>query len=106
MLRQSVFRRLVRYEDVNDAYRVFDDPAMRSIVGGKTADRGAAPSSRMDRFETLWLAGDADPLALAGVPLSMDRPGLRPEVAEEDRVRHGRLRQPDPWRAGARHGVL
>jgi DDE family transposase len=39
MLRQSVFRRLAGYEDVNDAERLRHDPAMQ-----------------MGRFETRWLA--------------------------------------------------
>src|SRR4030081_522050 len=34
LLRQSVFGRLAGYEDVNDAERLRDDPAMRWIVGG------------------------------------------------------------------------
>src|SRR3984893_12128191 len=37
MLRQSVFGRLAGYEDVNDAERLRNDPAMRWIVGGKAA---------------------------------------------------------------------
>jgi hypothetical protein len=37
LLRQSVFGRLVGYEDVNDADRLRHDPAMRWIVGGKAA---------------------------------------------------------------------
>ena len=37
LLRQSVFSRLAGYEDVNDAERLRNDPAMRWIVGGKAA---------------------------------------------------------------------
>ena len=37
LLRQSVFGRLAGYEDVNDADRLRHDPAMRWIVGGKSA---------------------------------------------------------------------
>jgi hypothetical protein len=33
MLRQSVYGRLAGYEDVNDADRLRNDPAMRTIVG-------------------------------------------------------------------------
>ena len=34
---QSVFGRLARYEDVNDAGRLGHDPAIRWIVDGKVA---------------------------------------------------------------------
>src|SRR5246127_1394104 len=47
MLRQSVFLRLARYEDVNDAQRLRHDPAMRWIVGGKAASDAAASPSQM-----------------------------------------------------------
>jgi hypothetical protein len=33
LLRQSVFGRLAGYEDVNDAERLYRDPAMRWVVG-------------------------------------------------------------------------
>ena len=56
LLRQSVFGRLAGYEDVNDAERLRHDPAMRWIVGGKTAQGSAASPSQMGRFETKWLA--------------------------------------------------
>ena len=68
LLRQSVFGRLAGYEDVNDADRLSVDPAMRWVVGGKAAVRGAASSSQMGRFETQWLANDANRAALADVP--------------------------------------
>lgn len=55
MLRQSVFRRLAGYEDVNDAERLRHDPAMRWIVGGKASHGSAALASQMERFETRWL---------------------------------------------------
>lgn len=42
MLRQAVFGRLGGYEDVNDAERLRNDPAMRWIVGGKAASAWAA----------------------------------------------------------------
>jgi hypothetical protein len=47
LLRQSVFGRLAGYEDVNDAERLRDDPAMRWIVGGKAAQGRAASPSQM-----------------------------------------------------------
>ena len=58
ILRQSVFGRLARYEDVNDADRLGRDPAMRWIVGGKAIERDSASTSQMGRFETEWLASD------------------------------------------------
>jgi hypothetical protein len=65
MLRQSVFGRLAGYEDVNDADRLRRDPAMRWIVGGRTATKQAASTSQMGRFETEWLANDENLVALA-----------------------------------------
>ena len=66
MLRQSVFGRLAGYEDVNDADRLGRDPAMCWIVGGKAVERDAASTSQMGRFETEWLANDANLAALTG----------------------------------------
>jgi hypothetical protein len=58
--RQSVFGRLAGYEDVNDAERLARDPAMRALVGREGLDRAAASSSQMGRFETEWLATEAN----------------------------------------------
>src|ERR1700694_1098909 len=65
LFRQSVFGRLAEYEDVNDAERLRHDPAMRWIVGGKAAQRGAASPSQMGRFETQRLATPENLAALA-----------------------------------------
>lgn len=65
LLRQSVFGRLAGYEDVNDAERLRHDPAMRWIVGGKTAQGSAASPSQMGRFETKWLTASRNLSALA-----------------------------------------
>ena len=59
-----MFGRLAGYEDVNDAERLARDPAMRAIVGREGLDRAAASSSQMGRFETEWLATDANLEAL------------------------------------------
>src|SRR5215213_8651446 len=50
--RQSVFGRLAGYEDINDADRLADDPAMRWVVGGRAVTQKAASTSQMGRFET------------------------------------------------------
>jgi hypothetical protein len=64
LLRQAVYGRLAGYEDVNDAARLARDPAMRAIVGREGLGRPAASSSQMGRFETEWLASDANLAAL------------------------------------------
>lgn len=58
--RQSVFGRLARYEDVNDADRLGHDPAMRWIVCGRAVTKEAASTSQMGRFETEVLTGKAN----------------------------------------------
>jgi hypothetical protein len=60
LLRQAVYGRLASYEDVNDAERLACDPAMRAIVGREGLDRPAASTSQMGRFETEWLAAEAN----------------------------------------------
>ena len=65
LLRQAVYGRLAGYEDVNDAERLARDPAMRAIVGREGMDRPAASTSQMGRFETEWLASEANLAALA-----------------------------------------
>jgi hypothetical protein len=65
LLRQSVFGRLAGYEDVNDAERLAHDPAMRAVVDRGGLDRQAASTSQMGRFETEWLAGEANLAGLA-----------------------------------------
>ena len=64
LLRQAVYGRLAGYEDVNDAERLARDPAMRAIVGREGIDRPAASTSEMGRFETEWLATEANLAAL------------------------------------------
>src|SRR3954451_528714 len=67
LLRQAVYGRLAGYEDVNDAERLARDPAMRAIVGREGTDRAAASTSQMGRFETEWLATEANLAALASL---------------------------------------
>jgi hypothetical protein len=65
LLRQAIYGRLAGYEDVNDADRLARDPAMRAIVGREGLDWPAASTSQMGRFETEWLATEANLAALA-----------------------------------------
>jgi hypothetical protein len=51
LLRQSVFGRLVGYEDVNDADRLCCDPAMGWVVGDRAITGSAASASQMGRFQ-------------------------------------------------------
>ena len=68
LFRQSVFGRLAGYEDVNDAERLARDPTMRAIIGREGLERLAASSSQIGRFETEWLASDANLAALMDLP--------------------------------------
>jgi hypothetical protein len=68
LFRQSVFGRLAGYEDVNDAERLARDPAMRAIIGREGLERLAASSSQVGRFETEWLANEANLAALMDLP--------------------------------------
>jgi hypothetical protein len=56
LLRQSIYSRLAGYEDVNDAERLYRDPALRTVVGGRAKDQAAASTSEMARFETETLS--------------------------------------------------
>jgi Transposase DDE domain group 1 len=48
----SIYSRLAGYEDVNDAERLSQDPALRLIGSEKVQERGAALTSRIQSFET------------------------------------------------------
>jgi hypothetical protein len=52
LVRQSIYSRLAGYEDVNDAERLFQDPAFRLIGSQKVLERGVALTSRLQWFET------------------------------------------------------
>jgi hypothetical protein len=68
LLRQSVFGRLAGYEDVNDADRLYRDPAVRWVVGDRAIAGSAASASQMGRFETKWLSRHENLAALADLP--------------------------------------
>ena len=65
LLRQSVYSRLAGYEDTNDAERLAQDPAMRVVVGRRGAERQAASTNTMSRFETEVLTQDGNLEGLA-----------------------------------------
>ena len=67
-LRQSVFDRLARYEDVNNAERLCRDPAMRRVVSDWAITGSAASASQMGRFETKWLSRPGNLGVLAELP--------------------------------------
>ena len=98
-LRQSVYGRLAGYEDVNDAERLARDPVMRAIVGREGIDRPAASTSQMGRFETEWLACEANLAAPRTCP-APGSTGCMGGDRQTDHPRHGQLREPDPWPAG------
>lgn len=68
LLRQSVFGRLAGCENVNDAARLFRDPAMRWVVGDRAISGSAASASQMGRFETKRLSHPENLAALTNLP--------------------------------------
>jgi len=52
LVRQSIYRRLAGYEDINDAERLSHDPTFRLIGSEQIWERGAALTSRVHSFET------------------------------------------------------
>ena len=67
LVRQSVYRRLAGYEDINDAERLSQDPAFRLIGSARIWDRGAALTSRVHSFETELLTQDENLTGLAAI---------------------------------------
>jgi hypothetical protein len=67
LLRQSVYSRLAGYEDTNDADRLAQDPALRTIVGWRDGDRPAASTNTISRFETETLTTPENLEALTGL---------------------------------------
>ena len=58
LVRQSVYRRLAGYEDVNDAAPLAHDPTFRLISSETIWERGTALTSRVHSFETELLTHD------------------------------------------------
>lgn len=52
LLRQSVYSRLAGYEDVNDAEKLRNDPALRSVLSERSLEKGGAAEKTIGRFET------------------------------------------------------
>ena len=99
LLRQAVYGRLAGYEDVNDAERLARDPVMRAIVGREGMHRPATSTSQMGRFETEWLASEANLAALMDLSGAwIDRSWAA--AAGRHHPRLGQFREPDPWPAG------
>jgi hypothetical protein len=67
LVRQSIYRRLAGYEDVNDPERLSHDPIFRLIDSEPLSERGAALTSRVHSFETELLAQDKNLAVLAAI---------------------------------------
>jgi len=67
LIRQSIYRRLAGYEDINDAERLSQDPTFRLIGSEKIWERGAALTSRVHSFETELLTQDENLAGLAAI---------------------------------------
>jgi hypothetical protein len=52
LLRQSVYSRLAGYEDVNDAEKLRNDPALKSVLSERALEKGGAAEKTVGRFET------------------------------------------------------
>src|SRR3989441_6988416 len=67
LVRQSVYRRLAGYEDLNDAERLAADPTFRLIGSEQIWERGAALTSRVHSFETELLTQGENLTGLAAI---------------------------------------
>jgi len=67
LVRQSIYRRLAGYEDINDAERLSHDPTFRLIGSEKIRERGAALPSRVHSFETELLTQAENLTGLAAI---------------------------------------
>ncbi len=67
LVRQSVYRRLAGYEDVNDAEPLAHDPTFRLISSQRIWERRTALTSRVHSFETELLAQDKNLVGLVAL---------------------------------------
>jgi hypothetical protein len=82
-------RRLAGYEDLNDAERLRNDPAMRWIVGGKAAYGCAASPSQMGAFRDTLAHGRKEPFRARRSIWPVDRPRSRSSSAARRCARRG-----------------
>jgi hypothetical protein len=52
LLRQSVYSRLAGYADVNDAEKLRNDPALRTVLSERALEKGGSAEKTVGRFET------------------------------------------------------
>jgi hypothetical protein len=52
LLRQSVYSRLAGYEDVNDAEKLRNDPALRAVLSERALEKSGSSDGTLGRFET------------------------------------------------------
>ena len=71
LLRQSVYRRLAGYEDLNDAARLSADSTFRLIGSPKRWDRGAELTSTLHWFETELLTREENLVGLMALNRDM-----------------------------------
>jgi len=67
LVRQSIYRRLTGYGDINDAERLSRDPTFRLIGSEQIWERGAALTSRVHSFETELLTQGENLAGLAAI---------------------------------------
>ena len=98
LLRQSVFSRLVGYEDVNDADRLSVDPVMRQgrRGPGHRAGRGLDQRDQLVRDAVAHVANE--PRGSDGDARPVGRSGHQATSHEEAHPRYGQFGQRDPRR--------
>jgi len=65
LMRQSIYSRLVGYDDTNDAVRLSKNPAMRVVVTCSGSDHNATSASEIGRFEPETLTEERNLKGLA-----------------------------------------
>ena len=91
LLRQAVYSRLAGYEDTNDAERLAQDPAMRVIAGWRGAEKPAASTNSMSRFETEVLTRSENLEGLAQLNTRWVQQGMARTTHRLHHPGHGQL---------------